>query len=171
MKVLFVSDSHGLTTELEKIAEKHQNEVELLIHCGDSELAPDHPALKGFVAVGGNCDFDEGFSEDIVKKIGDKTIFITHGHKYSVKSSLMKIAYKAKEISADIVCFGHSHYLGAEMDQGTLFINPGSIRLPRGRMEKTYVILDIDEEAYTLHVYDLNKGELTKLTQIFPYQN
>lgn len=171
MKVLFVSDSHGLTTELEKLVEKHQNEVDLFIHCGDSELDPDHPALKNYVVVGGNCDFDERYSEDIVKKIGNKTIFITHGHKYSVKSSLIRLAYKAKEVDADIVCFGHSHYLGAEMHQEILFINPGSIRLPRGRMERTYVIVEIVEDGYQLQVYDIDKGELQDLAQRFSLSN
>ena len=38
MKVLIVSDSHGLTTELEKLMENYQDEVDLFIHCGDSEL-------------------------------------------------------------------------------------------------------------------------------------
>ena len=167
MKVLFVSDSHGLTAELEILVEKHQGEVEFFIHCGDSELSPDHPALQNYVVVGGNCDFDDRFSEDIVKKIGNKTIFITHGHKYSVKSSLMKLAYKAREANADIACFGHSHFLGAEMEQGILFINPGSIRLPRGRKEKTYVIVEIVEAGYELRVYDLNSGEMKELTQHF----
>ncbi|WP_428909312.1 metallophosphoesterase [Niallia sp. Krafla_26] len=169
MKVLFVSDSHGLTSELEKIVEKHQNDVDLFIHCGDSELPPDHPALKKYVVVAGNCDFDERYTEDLVKKAGDKMIFITHGHKYSVKSNLMKISYKAREVGADIVCFGHSHYLGAEMDRGILLINPGSIRLPRGRMERTYVILEIMEKSYDLHVYDVDKGELKELAQTFLY--
>jgi putative phosphoesterase len=167
MKVLFVSDSHGLTAELEKLVEKHQEDVDLFIHCGDSELDPDHPALKNYVVVSGNCDFDDRFSEDIVKKIGNQTIFITHGHKYSVKSDLMRLAYKARETSADIACFGHSHVLGAEMVQGILFINPGSIKLPRGRTEKTYVIVEIIEEGYELHVFDLYSGELKELAQHF----
>jgi uncharacterized protein len=168
MKVLFVSDSHGLTAELEMLVEKHQDEVDLFIHCGDSELDPGHPALKNYVAVSGNCDFDDGFSEDIVRKIGNKTIYITHGHKYSVKSGLMRLSYKAREANADIACFGHSHILGAEMAQGILFINPGSIRLPRGRKEKTYVIVEIVEAGYKVHVYDLNTGELKELTRHFP---
>ena len=53
------------------------------------------------------------------------------------------------------------------MAQGILFINPGSIRLPRGRKEKTYVIVEIVEEGYELHVYDLNSGEIKELTQHF----
>lgn len=167
MKVLFVSDSHGLTAELEQLVEKHRDEIDFFIHCGDSELDPDHPALQNYVVVGGNCDFDERFSEDIVKKVGNKTIFITHGHKYSVKSSLMRLAYKAREANADIACFGHSHILGAEMVQGILFINPGSIRLPRGRKEKTYVIVEIVEAGYEFQVYDLNSGEMKELTQHF----
>ena len=53
MKVLIVSDSHGLTEELEKLIEKHQGEVEFFIHCGDSELEPDDPAIKNYVALSG----------------------------------------------------------------------------------------------------------------------
>lgn len=167
MKVLIVSDSHGLTKELEKLIEKHQGEVDYFIHCGDSELDPDDPIIKNFATVRGNCDFDERFPEEIIKKMGERTIFITHGHHYSVKSSLMRLAYKAKEVEANIVCFGHSHYLGAEMVHGTLFINPGSIRLPRGRSERTYVILDILEQSYQLNVYDMNSGEISGLSQVF----
>ena len=48
MKVLIVSDSHGLTTELEKLKAKYQGEVEHFIHCGDSELEADDPAIRAF---------------------------------------------------------------------------------------------------------------------------
>lgn len=168
MKVLLVSDSHGLTSELETLMEKHQHDVDLFIHCGDSELETNHPALKNYVTVKGNCDFGQPFPEEVIKKMGNHPIFITHGHHYSVKSNLMRLSYKAEEVSADIVCFGHSHQLGAEMIQGTLFINPGSIRLPRGRLEKTYVILEILDNKYRVKVYEIEKGELPYLTQDFP---
>jgi len=170
MKVLIVSDSHGLSTELEKLKELH-SEVEHFIHCGDSELSPNNPAIKDFVIVRGNCDFYDEFPEDVVKKMGNRTFFITHGHRYSVKSDILKLSYRAKEEAADIACFGHSHYLGAEMIYGTLFINPGSIRLPRGRRERTYVILNILEDQYELKVYDIDRGEIPELGQVFPLSN
>ena len=169
MKVLIVSDSHGLTTVLEKLKDKHQDEVDHFIHCGDSELKGDDPAIVPFVAVRGNCDIDERFPEEIVKKVGNRTLLITHGHRYSVKTNLMALSYRAKEVDADIACFGHSHQLGAEMVHGTLYINPGSIRLPRGRRERTYVILTILESAYQLNVYDVDRGEIKELTQLFPF--
>ena len=57
-KVLVVSDSHGLTKELEVIRERHLNDVDLMIHCGDSELMPDEKVMNGYLTVRGNCDFD-----------------------------------------------------------------------------------------------------------------
>ncbi|MBU8879603.1 metallophosphoesterase [Bacillus sp. FJAT-29790] len=167
MKILVVSDSHGLTAELHQIKEKHAMETDLMIHCGDSELpAADH-SLAGFSVVRGNCDFEGEFSEDLVLKEEGLNVFVTHGHRYAVKSTLMNLSYRAKELNADIVCFGHSHYLGAEMIDNILYVNPGSIRLPRGRTEKTYVILDVGNGGIILRVYDLNQGEIGEMTQEF----
>lgn len=167
MKVLIVSDSHGLTLELKEIMERHRDEIDLFIHCGDSELPADHPAMINYAAVRGNCDGDQRFPSELLQNVGTRKIFITHGHRYSVKTDMMKLSYKARESGADIVCFGHTHDLGAEMVYGTLFINPGSIRLPRGRRERTYVILEIMDEHYKLKVYDCDKGELSQLEQTF----
>ncbi len=38
MKVLIMSDSHGLTHEISIIKERHKQDVTAMIHCGDSEL-------------------------------------------------------------------------------------------------------------------------------------
>lgn len=165
-KVLVVSDSHGMTKELEVIRERHQQEVDLMIHCGDSQLEPDHQALAGYFTVGGNCDWS-GFPDELVKDIGGRKFFITHGHHYSVKTSLMSIKYKAEEAGADIVCFGHSHVLGAEVVEGRLYLNPGSIRMPRERLEKTYVILDLQQERVTMTVYELSGREISGLSRQF----
>lgn len=158
-KILIVSDSHGMTKELAVLRERHLDEVDLMIHCGDSQLMIDEPALAGFIAVRGNCDFDARLPLERTEEIDGRKLYITHGHKYSVKTSLMNIYYRARELKADIVCFGHSHTLGVEKLGDVLFINPGSILLPRGRREKTYVIIELQEEKILLSVYDL-KGKL-----------
>jgi uncharacterized protein len=162
-KVLIVSDSHGLTKELEVIRERHLSDVDVMIHCGDSQLMPDDRAISGYVTVLGNCDFGGGFPLETVLETSGYKFFVTHGHRYSVKTSLMSIKYKAQEVDADIVCFGHSHVLGAEEIGGTLFLNPGSIRLPRERLEKTYVILDLKDEKVKMSVYEVNGQELKDL--------
>ncbi|EKN65016.1 phosphodiesterase [Neobacillus bataviensis LMG 21833] len=166
-KVLVVSDSHGLTKELEVIRERHLKEVDLMIHCGDSELILDEKAISGYLTVMGNCDFNGGYPMETTSEVAGKKFFITHGHRYSVKSTLMNLKYKAQEVNADIVCFGHSHILGAEVIDGILFLNPGSIRLPRERLEKTYVILDLLEDKIKMSVFEINGREITDLAREF----
>ncbi|NWQ42926.1 metallophosphoesterase [Bacillus sp. EB106-08-02-XG196] len=161
-KVLVVSDSHGLTRELEVLRERNLGEVDLMIHCGDSEMMPDEKVMNGYLTVKGNCDFGS-YPLETTTEIAGRKFFITHGHKYSVKSSLINLQYKAAEVGADIACFGHSHLLGAEVIGGTLFLNPGSIRLPRERIEKTYVILELLDESVKMSVYDINGQELKDL--------
>jgi uncharacterized protein len=162
-KVLVVSDSHGLTNELKVLRERHMDEVDLMIHCGDSQLMADDHAIEGYLTVLGNCDFG-GYPLETTTEIAGRKFFITHGHKYSVKSSLMNLTYKAAEAGADIVCFGHSHVLGAEVIGGTLFLNPGSIRMPRERFDKTYVLLDLLDEMIKMSVYDISGKELKDLS-------
>ncbi|MGG5254863.1 metallophosphoesterase [Neobacillus sp. SM06] len=166
-KVLIVSDSHGLTHELGVIKERHRKETELMIHCGDSQLMADHHAMSEFVTVRGNCDFDTRFPLDTVEEVGGRKIFVTHGHNHSVKTSLMNLNYRAQELQADLVCFGHSHVLGAELMNGILFLNPGSIRLPRERFEKTYVIVELRKEVVKLTVYEVNGKKLDALSREF----
>nr|WP_263325524.1 metallophosphoesterase [Neobacillus sp. Marseille-Q6967] len=166
-KVLVVSDSHGFTKELEVLRERHINEVDLMIHCGDSQLMADDKAINGYLTVMGNCDFTGGYPLDTITEVAGRKIFVTHGHRYNVKSTLMNLKYKAEEVGADIACFGHSHILGAEVIGGTLFLNPGSIRMPRERIERTYVILELIDEKIKMTVYELNGRELTDLAREF----
>ncbi|WP_144547852.1 metallophosphoesterase family protein [Bacillus sp. X1(2014)] len=166
-KVLIVSDSHGLTKELRVIRERHLDEVDLMIHCGDSELSPDDEAISGYLTVMGNCDFGGGYLLETISEVAGRRFFITHGHRYSVKSSLMNLKYKAQEVNANIACFGHSHVLGAEVIDGILFLNPGSIRLPRERFEKTYIILDLQIEKIKMSVFEVSGQEVTELAREF----
>jgi uncharacterized protein len=166
-KLLVVSDSHGLTAELADIKAKHSGEVDMMIHCGDSELPANAPELEGLVVVRGNCDMEDQFPEMVVHEMGGTRILVTHGHLFNVKQSLLKLTYQALENEAQIVCFGHSHILGAELINDVLFLNPGSIRLPRLRKEKTYCILDISKDKIVLNVYDINLGLLPQLGHEF----
>ncbi len=165
-KVLIVSDSHGLTEELNELKKRHKD-VEKFIHCGDSELSKNDEAIDQFIVVRGNCDYESLFHNDEVIDFQGTKFLVTHGHLYNVKSTLMNLKYKAEEVNANIVCFGHSHLLGIEKIGNILFLNPGSLRLPRGRNERTYVVLNFTEQIVDLHVYDFDQGEIVQLRQSF----
>ncbi|GGB28016.1 YfcE family phosphodiesterase [Virgibacillus dakarensis] len=162
-KVLIVSDSHGLTAELDQIKEKHQTDY--MFHCGDAELDMDAAELEGFIKVAGNCDFDTRFPDEQLAEMEGVKFFITHGHLYNVKANLMTLSYRAQENNAQVVCFGHTHIAGAKKIGDLLFINPGSIRLPRNRPESTYAIMDWKTKD-DVHVffYTMNGEQVDELT-------
>ncbi|GGM27075.1 putative metallophosphoesterase YsnB [Paraliobacillus quinghaiensis] len=156
-KVLVTSDSHGLTEELEMIKARHKDEVEIMIHCGDSELDFDEGPMNDFMKVSGNCDFDSRYPDELDFSVGDLKFFVTHGHLHQVKTSLMPVSYRAEELGATIICHGHSHIAVAQKVKNQVIINPGSIRLPRVRKEKTYAILSWESNnQITVDFYDVD---------------
>jgi len=50
--------------------------------------------------------------------------------------------YRAEEVGANVVLFGHSHVPLCTEERGVLFLNPGSLQLPRGYHQPTYACLE-----------------------------
>lgn len=142
MKIIIMSDSHG---DLETVQAVSELQADAIFHCGDSELAYDHPLLQHMHRVKGNCDFDSDFPRSVLVTVGDKKILAVHGHEHQVNRSMLELNYAAKEAGADIVLFGHTHLYGAEMKDRILFLNPGSTVQPRGGKKATYAVIEWDE--------------------------
>ena len=103
-------------------------------------------------------------SEEQILEAENRIIYVTHGHLYNVKSTLMPLSYRAQEVNASIVCFGHSHLLGAEKIGNTLFLNPGSLTVPRGRKEKSFIVVELDGNDVIVNCLDDNNNLLEKAT-------
>lgn len=142
MKIIVMSDSHGDRETIEKIMAL---QADAHFHCGDSELAYTDEIFGKMYKVRGNCDMDNTFPEEVVAEVGDQKVLMVHGHRHNVKQSLMPILYAAQEKKANLAFFGHSHLYGAEMKEGILFVNPGSVLLPRGGNPATYAVIEWDE--------------------------
>ncbi|MEK4495132.1 metallophosphoesterase [Ureibacillus sp. FSL W8-0352] len=157
MKLLVMSDTHGDAEIIQVVKERHPG-VDVVIHCGDSELDYQHPYLEGVKRVRGNCDRDSRFPEELQFEIENKKVYVTHGHLLNVKSTTMNLFYRAKEVEADAVLFGHSHLLGAELIDNILFVNPGSLLKPRGIDEKSYAVLEYNDSIWKVTAYT-DQGE------------
>lgn len=161
-KVLIVSDSHGLTTELIKVKERHT--VDFMVHCGDSELEMDDPVLKDFYLVGGNCDFDSRYPGEQVLELGELKFFIVHGHLHQVKQNLTVLVNEARKRDATIICYGHTHVAGVTQSENQLFINPGSIFRSKGITEETYAILEWENpKEIKVKFYNLSSKAIQEL--------
>lgn len=169
MKILIISDSHGLKEPLFEVMNRHEQDVDLILHCGDSELPYEHfSSYKDkLLIVRGNCDLDSNYKEEITYSKNEVNIFLTHGHLYNVKASLLKLAYRAEDTGSNLVCFGHSHVAGCAYDEGVLYINPGSLRLPRVRAERSYVIVTYNEETVIVDFFDDFGQEIRELKTVY----
>ncbi|WP_042223306.1 metallophosphoesterase [Oceanobacillus manasiensis] len=161
-KVLIISDSHGLTDELLQV--KNEHKLEYMIHCGDSELDMDTIEMDGFFKVAGNCDLDTRYPEEQTLEVNNVKFLAVHGHLHNVKQNLLTAGYRAEELGANVICFGHTHVAGAQQENDQLFINPGSIRQPRGRLEKTYAIMEWENpQEIEVTFYTLDGNEVKDL--------
>lgn len=164
-KVLIISDSHGLTKEISEIKSRHQ--IDHLIHCGDSELEKGHPVLEDMINVRGNCDFDNNLQYIEQLDVAGLHFFITHGHLYDVGLNLENLYDHAYGNNAQVVCYGHTHVAGAQKIDDILFVNPGSIRLPRQRKEKSYAIMEWENfDHIHINFYTNNGKKIDDLSYV-----
>lgn len=150
---LIMSDSHGNEPRLKQIASRVA--ADHVIHCGDFCTKKFSLPLSFSTVVKGNCDLADVPQEEILQKEGYRFL-ITHGHQYQVKTSLLSLKYRALEVGANIVCFGHSHFPLCQKVGDVLYINPGSITKPRGFSYPTYACLETQEGTVKVTYYHID---------------
>ncbi len=124
-KFVILSDTHRNLAPLFKI-ENIMQEADYVIHLGDHDS--DMRSFKRVLCdklhtVTGNCD--GGSTEEVLNVDGYK-ILLTHGHRYGVKSSLLQLLLRAKELGVNAVFYGHTHNADICEIDGITFINPGN---------------------------------------------
>ena len=159
MKFLIASDIHGSAFYTEKILQiAKQENADKIVLLGDifnhgprNPLPTEYAPLKvaellngvkdNLIVIEGNCDsqvdtmiseFD--FIKDVVLVSGDKTVLCTHGHVYN-KDQKPKTKF-------DAVIYGHFHTGFIEQIDETIFVNAGSVSLPKNSTPSSYVILE-----------------------------
>lgn len=143
MKILVISDSHGSLSNLVEVYEK-ENPDKIYV-AGDflediEEFKHIYPNSE-VIAILGNCDFyKKDLKEDIFFIEEGKRIFITHGHKYGVKSSNQNLILKAEELNADVVIYGHTHNKFFQETNNKFYFNPGAL------IDGNYGIVEISKD-------------------------
>lgn len=140
MRILVFSDSHGHTTRLRAAAKSVQ--ADAIIHLGDhakdAEILQD---IAPLYVVQGNCDFTSAPIEQVIE-LGGKRLFITHGHRYYVKSELDTLYRAADKAGAHVALYGHTHLPGYEYRGRMLLLNPGAIIGSRDSHKSTFAVLE-----------------------------
>ena len=72
--------------------------------------------------------------ENITLDINGKKFFFTHGHKYKID------IWPEEEF--DVMVYGHFHTGFIKEKEGKIFVNSGSISLPKNNTKNSYLIID-----------------------------
>lgn len=158
MQIAVISDSHRDMNSMKESLSKMKN-AEILFHLGDNieDIQFYKDNFHGrIINIKGNCDFNCKEQSEKVVDINNIRFFITHGHNYNVKENIFRLNYKAYEVQAKVVLYGHTHIPNIEYENGIWFINPGSISLPRVK-NKTLSIIDVSEDRITPSIVDMDK--------------
>ena len=162
MKWMIASDLHGSAYYCRKMLEAFEREGadrlfllgDLLYHGPRNDLPREYapkeviPLLNGkkekLLCVRGNCDAEVDqmvlefpvLADYAVLPVGQRLIYATHGHIYHVKN-LPPLA------PGDVLLHGHTHVPAwTEFGQGTLYLNPGSVSIPKENSPHSYMTLE-----------------------------
>jgi len=155
MKYLIITDIHGSPVNLKKVLENETFDKLLLLgdilpHRPRNDLPVGYnpkevlsilnPLRNKIICVRGNCDaeVDDMVLEFPIMSIAcieynGKNIYLTHGHKFNSKSLL--------NAENSVILYGHTHITSVEEVDSNIYINIGSITLPKDNVA-CYAILD-----------------------------
>lgn len=168
-QALIISDTHGLKESVARIASLFP--VDIAFHCGDFCVDETLFPFKNMYRVKGNNDFhSESPYEQVIDWEGLR-FFMAHGHTYHVEASPLQMGYRASELEADVVLFGHTHYPFCQQEKELIFVNPGSLRKPRGFRVPTFTILDLEHhengKSLSFTYYDEKHNVVEDLNRTF----
>lgn len=147
-RLLIFSDTHTDVAEMEKVINESKG-IDRILHLGDHARDAKRLSMltqRTILAVLGNNDrFDEDAPEERVVEVDSYSIYMTHGHLFSVSNRVDNLTMAAKTKGCSIALFGHSHVFESGIRNGVLYLNPGAVFRPRGDGIKSYAILTLEE--------------------------
>lgn len=163
MKLIVFSDSHrrNISDMLVIIDEEKPDAV---LHLGDvvgdvNDIRSVYPALTVY-QVRGNNDFGWGsqtIEDNLIVKVGQVKLFLTHGHLYGVRRNTKALAAAAYRNNCQAALYGHTHAAEISYTNGMLIANPGSISMPYTAEPPSYLRLVIDGTEIQPEIVYLDK--------------
>ena len=146
-KIIVISDIHHCRDRLERLLPTI-NSCDSLVFCGDG--ASDILFVRGritvpTVCVNGNNDYfsGAGFADSATLALDGAKVFVTHGHKYGVRSGVSTLSEIAELNGCVAAFFGHTHVYLDAMCNGVQLLNPGAL------CDGSYAIAEYDGECFT----------------------
>lgn len=141
MKILVVSDTHGNESLLKELVSSYPK-MDYYLHAGDSGL--DRDTLYPFESVRGNTDY---YPFDELLRIYTPMGYLLVKHKPWFTNEQIK--------DNKFLINGHTHQYSFYTEGNKIFLNPGSLSLPRDGTNGTFMIMNIEKESASIIIYDI----------------
>lgn len=157
MLIAVLSDTHRYESAIKKAVDMCKD-ADKIIHLGDN--VSDLEVIKAYtdkeiISVRGNCDSEISVPSEKVIDLEGTKIFLTHGHNYGVKTSILRLKYRAEELGVSIALYGHSHIPFISKENGVWLINPGSVSLSKTK-DNTMAFIEINKENIYPYIKVIN---------------
>lgn len=162
MRIGVVSDTHmfGRAKQLPSPLVEGLHGVDLILHAGDwvnvevvglfEQIAP----TDGVAGNNDGLDIIERFGSHKVLNLAGFRIGLVHGDG-GRKTTLDRAIDVFRDMSVDVIVFGHSHIPYQGMHNGVLLLNPGSPTDKRRQPQYSYGILELGSAVEAkLYYYD-----------------
>lgn len=146
MKIGVISDTHGW---LDPQVLDLFTGVDHILHGGDigsPRVLLDLETVAPVTAVSGNTDCDPAWRDTEVLELGGRK-FLLH-HIVDPRHPDPALRERLHRVRPDVVVFGHTHQPFAETIGGTLFLNPGSAKSPRGGSPRSVALLHWETDGW-----------------------
>lgn len=164
MKLMVASDIHGSGLFCEKLIEAYNAEQpdklvllgDLLYHGPRNDIPGGYDTRKvaamlngikeSIICVRGNCDSEVDqmvldfpiMADYALLYVGGRTVFATHGHLFGEDHP--------PKISGDFILLcGHTHVPACDGHGSFLYVNPGSVSIPKLNSDRGYIVMTENE--------------------------
>lgn len=178
MKLMFASDIHGCAPSCELMLKRFDEEKaeklfllgDILYHGPRNDLPEGYAPKKiiemlnsrkaDLLCVRGNCDSEVDqmvlefpiLAEYALLYLDGRQVFITHGHKFGT--------FNPPPLNkGDIILHGHTHVQTFDDSNGYIYMNPGSVSLPKENRQKSYMIYE--DGVFTVKLLENGTEEMS----------
>ncbi len=161
MKIMFASDIHGSAYYCKKLLDAYRREKadrlfllgDILYHGPRNDLPKEYnpkaviamlnEMKEEILCVRGNCDTEVDqmvlefpiLADYAILPVGDRLLYATHGHIFNKENP-------PKMKKGDILLNGHFHVPTFEALESFLYMNPGSVSIPKEGSLRGYMVLE-----------------------------
>ena len=161
MKLMIASEIHGSARYCKELMDAYEREKadrllllgDILYHGPRNDLPEDYAPKQVMAmlnekkeeifAVRGNCEAEVDqavlefpvLAEFALLPLQNRMIYITHGHIFN-RNHLPPMK------AGDILLHGHTHVPACEESDGCIYMNPGSVSIPKNDTPRGYMILE-----------------------------